>query len=49
MKDLFGLKIEAEARVKAIRDALMAVLEEGRDAGGRPAETSEPDSTAAAE
>ena len=49
VKDKFGLKIEAEARVKAIRDALMAVLEEDREAGARAAETSEPDSTAAAE
>ncbi|MGD9742349.1 MAG: [protein-PII] uridylyltransferase [Dongiaceae bacterium] len=52
VKDKFGLKIEAEGRVKAIREALMAVLEEGTDApsaAAPAAAASEPDSTAAAE
>jgi [protein-PII] uridylyltransferase len=32
VKDQFGLKIEAESRLKAIREALMAVLREGESA-----------------
>jgi len=50
VKDKFGLKIEDEARIRAIRDALMAALEEDRDAGAAdtPAAAA-PDSTAAAE
>jgi [protein-PII] uridylyltransferase len=36
VKDKYGLKVEGDARLKPIRDALMAVLEEGE---GKPAKT----------
>jgi [protein-PII] uridylyltransferase len=40
VKDKYGLKVEGEARLKPIREALMAVLEEG-EAGGERATAAE--------
>jgi [protein-PII] uridylyltransferase len=36
VKDKFGLKVEGDARLKPIRDALMAVLEEGEGKASSP-------------
>ncbi|MGH6940138.1 [protein-PII] uridylyltransferase [Hypericibacter sp.] len=36
VKDKFGLKVEGDARLKPIRDALMAVLEEGEGRAASP-------------
>ena len=46
VKDQFGLKIESEARLKAIRDSLMQVLQE-READFAPARKTKPVVTAA--
>ena len=51
VKDKFGLKVEGDARLKPIRDALMAVLEEGEaKTSSPPAAPSpgDPDSDSAA-
>jgi [protein-PII] uridylyltransferase len=46
VKDQFGLKVESEARLKAVRDSLMQVLQE-READFAPAKDAKPVVTAA--